>query len=415
MNSVTTIIIGAGQAGLAMSHFLTQRSIDHLVLERGDVANSWRKERWDSLRLLTPNWQSRLPGFAYQGGDPNGYRSMPETVGFLSQYADAIAAPIKTNCTVMRVSAIEDGYKVETNIGIWTCRKLVLASGACNIASVPKMAASLPRHIQSTTPMAYKRPDDLDTAGVLVVGGSATGVQLAQELQRSGRQVTLAVGEHVRVPRRYRGRDIKYWMDASGVLDQGLGDIDDVRRVRNLPSMQLIGSPTGESIDLNSLQAEGVNIVGRAMDLHGSTMRFSGSLPNVCQLADLKMNRLLSSIDEWIAFTGAQAAPKSGDRPEPTRLPSTPSLELNLETAGIKTVLWATGYRADYSWLDLPVLDHKGRLRHHGGIVDAPGVYALGLPFLRRRNSTLIDGVGKDAAVLASHLANDLANGLRAA
>ncbi|HEX5007946.1 MAG TPA: NAD(P)/FAD-dependent oxidoreductase, partial [Hyphomonadaceae bacterium] len=387
MRKTAVIIIGAGQSGLAMSRHLSQRSIDHVLLERGEVANSWRTERWESLRLLTPNWQSRLPGFAYAGRDPDGFRTMPETIDFLSGYAESISAPVETHTSVTSVTAEGGGYLVVTDQGTWLSKCVVIASGACNIPSVPGMAKALPPGVRSVTPLEYKRPDQLAEGGVLVVGASATGVQLAQELQASGRQVTLAVGEHVRAPRTYRGRDIKWWMDASGVLDMGLDDIDDVNRVRNVPSMQLVGTPRHESIDLNILQDGGVRIVGRLMGLDGGKAQFSGALANVCRLADLKQNRLLSTIDDWAKTSGIEGSVGGAERPAQTRLPETPALTMNLQAEGVRTVLWATGYRPDYSWLNVPVLDRKGWLRHQGGVVDAPGMYVLGLPFLRKRKS----------------------------
>lgn len=407
MKTSTVIIIGAGQAGLAMSRHLISRSIDHVVLERGEVANSWRHERWDSLRLLTPNWQSRLPGYAYAGPDPDGYRTMPETVAFLSGYARQISAPVEANTTVLEVRQTERGYHVRTDRGDWQCRCLVIASGACNIASKPQAASEL-TGVNSITPMEYRNPELLEQGGVLVVGASATGVQLAREIQRSGRQVTLAVGEHVRVPRTYRGRDIEYWMDITGIHTTGLNEVDDIGRVRDLPSMQLIGTPERESIDLNILQAEGVRVTGRVMDAAGSKVRFSGALANICTLADLKMSRLLNTVDDWIAERGFSDCGPQEDRPVSTTLPAEPMLQADLTDEGIRTVLWATGYRPDYSWLNVPVLDRKGYLRHAGGVVDAPGMYVLGLPFLRKRNSTLIDGVGEDARVLSDHLMNHL-------
>lgn len=404
MRDISTLIIGAGQAGLAMSHCLSQRSIEHVLLERGQVANSWRTERWDSLRLLTPNWQSRLPGYTYTGDQPDTYRTMPQTIDFLSTYAQQIAAPVEAETTVLGVEPIANGYLVKTNRGDWTCRSLVIASGACNIANVPDCAAELPSDITSITPLTYRNPDQLSDGNVLVVGASATGVQLASELQRSGRQVTLATGEHVRVPRTYRGRDIKWWMDRTGIMDMGLDDIDDLNRARHVPSLQLIGSPTQETISLNSLQAIGVQIAGRVMGMSGTKVQFSGSLANVCKLADLKMNRLLSQIDEWIEAAAPEGVAEPSYRLRETQVPRDPLLQLDLKQAGIETVIWATGYKPDYSWLNVPVLNRRGALRHHGGIVDAPGLYVLGLPFLRRRKSSLIDGVGDDARDLADHL-----------
>ena len=212
MKHVTTVIIGAGQSGLAFSKQLSGRGIDHVLLERGRVAHSWRTERWDTLRLLTPNWQSRLPGYRYTGSDPDGYMTMKEVVDFLQGYADFTGAPVEEETTVKAVRPIDGGYDVVTNRGTWRCRSVMIASGACNIATTPKAAEGLPSSVRGITPMEYRNPDALEEGGVMVVGASATGVQLASEIQASGRPVTLCVGEHVRVPRMYRARDITWWM-----------------------------------------------------------------------------------------------------------------------------------------------------------------------------------------------------------
>jgi putative flavoprotein involved in K+ transport len=404
MRSITAIIIGAGQSGLAMSWHLSALGIEHVVLERGEVANAWQKDRWDSLHLLTPNWQSRLPGYAYCGNEPDGYMSMHETVGFLAGYAEHIRAPVEASTTVEHVSSAGHGFIVKTDRGEWKCKALVLATGACNRAAIPQCAASLPPGIQSLSPLDYKNPGQIAPGGVLIVGASASGVQLARELQQSGRRVYLATGEHVRVPRVYRGRDIKWWMDATGLLDVGLTDVDDIRRARHVPSLQLIGTPERATLNLNELQDMGVTITGRLMGISGSKLQFSGSLSNVCALGDLKMNRLLQGIDDWIEEHRLTDIPEASWRPAPTRVPNKPLIDLDLREAGIATVLWATGYRADYSWLQLPVLTPRGELRHHGGVVKMPGLYVLGLPFLRKRKSSLIDGTGDDAGVLSQHL-----------
>jgi len=408
VKQVTTVIIGAGQSGLAFSKELADRSIDHVLIERGEVANSWRTERWESLRLLTPNWQSRLPGYAYGGRDPDGYMNMAEVVRFLQGYADAIEAPVETGTTVTSVRPTEAGYRVATDRGDWHCRSLVLANGACNVATVPKRADDLPRGVQSLTPLQYRNPDRLEDGGVMVVGASATGIQLAQEIQASGRQVTLSVGEHVRAPRLYRGRDIKWWMDVTGVMDLHYTEVDDIRRARRVPSLQLVGTPERATLDLNALRGAGVEIVGRLAGLRDGQGLFSGSLTNLCALADLKMNRVLDGIDEWVSAHGRDDEFEPAHRFAPTRVDAEPRLAKDLADGSVKTVIWATGYRPDYSWLHVPVLDRKGRIRHDGGVTDAPGLYVMGLPFLRRRKSSFIDGAGDDARDLAEHLAAGL-------
>lgn len=407
---VTTVVIGAGHAGLAMSHCLTARSIDHVILERGEVAESWKTARWDSLRLLTPNWMSRLPGHVDDSGDPDGFRTMPETIDFIERYAVAIAAPVRTHTRVTSVRAVDDGYDVETDRGSWRCRTVVLATGACNVGIVPSAGAGLPTGIRSLTAMEYRHPDRLESGGVLVVGASASGTQIAEEIQRSGRPVTIAVGEHIRAPRVYRGRDIKWWMDAAGVLDDRYDEIDDITRARNVPSLQLAGSTDRRTVDLNRLTGMGVRLVGRLVGVAGDRARFSGSLRNQCELSDLKMNRLLDRIDTWATDQDLDREVDAPHRFEPTRVEDSPPLEIPLRE--FRTVVWATGYRPDYSWLDVPVLDRKGRIRHDGGVVQAPGMYVLGLPFLRRRKSSLIDGAAGDATALSDHLAACLDHGM---
>jgi putative flavoprotein involved in K+ transport len=416
MKSATTVVIGAGHAGLAMSRCLTERSIDHVVLERGEVANTWRTERWDSLRLLTPNWQSRLPGYAYQGDDPDGFMTMPEVIAFLDGYARTTSAPVQTNTVVTSVRPVGDdgdGYVVETDQGPWQARTVVLATGACNIPAVPHVAAAVPPAITRLTPFQYRQPGQLEEGGVLVVGASATGIQLADEIHRSGRPVTVAVGQHVRAPRVYRGMDIQWWMDAAGVLDERYDEVDDIVRARRVPSLQLAGSPDRVTIDLNALTALGVRLVGKLAGISDGRAQFSGSLRNQCAMADLKLGRLLDTIDEWATTEGLDREFEPPHRFAPTEVDAAPPLGLDLRSGEIQTIVWATGFRPDYSWLDLPVLDRKGLLRHDGGVVEAPGLYLMGMPFLRRRKSSLIDGAAPDAADLTTHLASYLDAGVQ--
>ena len=409
IEQVTTVVIGAGHAGLATSHYLRERSLDHVVLERGEVANSWRRERWDSLRLLTPNWQSRLPGHRYEGADPDGFMTMAEVIAFIARFADVSAAPVRTQTTVTSVKAADDGYHVATTSGGFRCRSVVIASGACNLANVPALRQAVPEPVQSFTPLEYRNPGQLPQGGVLIVGASATGVQLAHEIQRSGRPVTLSVGEHVRLPRTYRGRDVLWWMDASGIWDQRYDELEDVTRARRLPSPQLVGTPERTTLDLNALSASDVEIVGRLSTVRDGRALFSGGLRNQFALADLKMDRLLDTFDEWAHGRPANDDAGPPERFEPTRAPAQSRLELDLRSGEIRSVVWATGFRPDYSWLHVPVVDAKGHLRHEGGVVEAPGLYAMGLPVLRRRKSTFIHGAEDDAREVVDHLARYLA------
>jgi putative flavoprotein involved in K+ transport len=380
------------------------------VLERGDVANSWRRERWDSLRLLTPNWQSRLPGHRYAGPDPDGYMTMGEVVDFIAGYARQSRAPVRTGTNVTSLTRTDDGYRVATSDGEFRCRCVVIASGACNVPSVPRVREDVPASIAQVTPFDYGNPGRLPDGGVLVVGASATGVQLAEEIHRSGRPVTLAIGEHVRLPRTYRGRDVLWWMHQSGVWDQRYDEIDDLTRARRLPSPQLVGTPERSTLDFNALGARGVELVGRMSALRDGRALFSGGLRHVCSLADLKMERLLDTFDEWARTSVHDADLGAPERFEPTRVPPSTRLQIDLRTGEIRSIVWATGFQPDYSWLHVPVLDEKGHLRHDGGVVEAPGLYVLGLPVLRRRKSSFIHGIEDDAREVIDHLVGYLAH-----
>ncbi len=407
-------MIGAGHAGLAISRVLTEHSIDHAVIERGEVANSWRHERWDSLRLLTPNWQSRLPGYPYPGSDPDGFMSMPQVIRHIADFAAVSAAPVRTQTTVTSVRRTDGGYHVATDRGPLQARCVVLASGAANIPRVPQLRDAVPQTVACFTAFDYHNAAHLPAGGVLVVGASATGVQLADEIRRSGRHVTLAVGEHVRLPRRYRGRDVLWWMEHSGVWSQRYDEIDDLDRARGLPSPQLVGTAEHSTLDLNALQDAGVEIVGRLAAIRDGHALFSGGLRHLFALADLKMQRLLDTFDAWAAERRLDAEVAAAERFEPTRSPPAPRLSLDLRRGEIRSIVWATGFRPDYRWLEVPVLDRKGELRHEGGVVtDAPGMYAIGLPLLRRRKSTFILGAEDDARDLAAHLTAYLAQGRR--
>ncbi len=392
-----------------MSRCLAERSIDHVVLERGEVAHSWRTERWDSLRLLTPNWQSRLPGYRYAGNDPDGYRTLSETIELIANYAKTIGAPVRTHTRVISLRSTDTGYRVRTDRGDWQSRTVVLAAGACNIADIPGIAYRLPPAITTITAQSYRNPDQLPAGGVVVVGASSSGTQIAAEVHRSGRPVTLSVGEHIRAPRVYRGRDLEWWMDAAGVLDERYDQLEDITRARRVPSLQLAGTPDRSTLDLNALTANGVKLVGRLAGItEDGKAQFAGSLRNMCALSDLKMGRLLDLLDDWARANGLDDAVEPPHRLPPTRVDEFPPLGLDLMRGEIRTVIWATGYRPDYSWLEVPVLDRKGMVVHDGGVVSAPGLYLMGMQFLRRRKSALIDGAGDDARELSAHLASYL-------
>jgi putative flavoprotein involved in K+ transport len=337
-----------------------------------------------------------------------------EVVDLIDRFAAHTRAPVRTGTNVTSVRRTDGGYRVTTSAGELAAHAVVLASGACNLPAVPGLAGGVPPGIEQITPISYRDPDRLPDGGVLVVGASATGVQLAAELRQSGRPVTLSVGEHVRLPRVYRGRDVLWWMDASGVWDQRYDEVEDLTRARRLPSPQLVGTPERATLDLNALVGMGVELVGRWAAVRDGRALFSGGLRNVCSLADLKMERLLDLFDESARERGLDGEVERSERYAPTDVPRSPRLQLDLRSGEIRSILWATGFRPDYGWLEVPVLDAKGLLRHDGGVVDSPGMYALGLPVLRRRKSTFILGIEDDAREVIDHLTGYLAEGERA-
>jgi putative flavoprotein involved in K+ transport len=336
-----------------------------------------------------------------------------EVVELIVRFAASARAPVRTATNVSSLRRVEDGYTVSTSQGETRSRAVVIASGACNLAVVPQFAAALPAELEQLTPFDYRNPDRLPDGGVLVVGASATGVQIAAEVARSGRAVTLSVGEHVRMPRTYRGRDVLWWMDASGVWDQRYDELDDLTRARRLPSPQLVGTAARTTLDLNALIAMGVELVGRWATVRDGRALFSGGLRNVVSLADLKMVRLLDGFDEWALTVAPDGELGPPERFALTEAPSSPRWQLDLRSGEIRTIIWATGFRPDYRWLDVAVLDGRGQLRHDGGVVDSPGLYALGLPVLRRRKSTFLHGIEDDAREVIDELDRHLRRGSR--
>jgi putative flavoprotein involved in K+ transport len=330
-----------------------------------------------------------------------------EVVDFIDGYARFVGAPVRTGTTVSSLKGDGGGYIVETDRGTWRCRAAVLASGAHGVPVVPDMAASLPPNVRTLRYSEYCNPSQLDWGRVLVVGSSASGLQLADEIRRSGRPVTIAVGEHIRMPRLYRGRDIQWWLEAVGILDERYDEVDDIVRARRVPSPQLVGSPERRTLDLNALIEQGVDVVGRLVGVGDGRLQFSGALANHCAMADLKLDRLLGRIDRWVDEHRVGDLVAGAERPAPTRAPATPRLSLDLAKEPIATIVWATGLRPDYSWLHAPVFDHKGRLRHDGGVVE-PGLYALGLNFMRRRKSSYMHGAEADVRDLSEQLARHL-------
>lgn len=406
---VDSVVIGAGHAGLSVSRLLTAAGREHVVLDRGLVGDRWRTATWDSLHLLTPTWMTRLPGWQ-AAGDAEAFLSASSFVRQLEQYAASFGAPVLTGTTVERLIAAPNGtYDVPTDRGTWRARAVVLATGPHGTPSVPPglERAGLP----VVTSNRYRSPDHLDHGGVLVVGASASGVQIADELARSGRDVVLAVGRHTRVPRRYRGMDIYWWLESTGRLARTIGQMPDAAAARREPSLQLVGRTAGRigadsvesDVDLAALQRRGVRLVGRLRSLEDGLADFDPALAAVIADADRRMHRLLDSVDRYVVRGGLEREVLAPVRPAPVATGRAPA-RLDLRAEGVRTVVLATGFRPDFSWIDVPVVAADGSLRQWRGVTEAPGLYVIGQRFQHRRDSALIDGARHDAEHIVAHL-----------
>jgi putative flavoprotein involved in K+ transport len=334
-----------------------------------------------------------------------------EVADHLDRYAQSFAAPVEVEAPVTELAATAGGYRIVTGRGTWLARSAVIATGYCDVAHVPRAGARMTPRVRQIVPTGYRRPEDLDEGGVLVVGASATGVQIADELLRSGRAVTIAAGHHTRVPRSYRGRDIMWWLDRSGLLDVSAGDVYDIEVSRSQPSFQLVGRPDHASIDLAALQRKGARVVGRLRGIDSSRVWLDDDLVATTAASDVKLAILLKRLDDFSSASGLDGdvgEPEPFEPIWPAFLETPHSLDLHAER--ITSVVWATGYRRGYSWLRLPILDRYGDIAHQGGVTMAPGLYVLGMQFQRRRNSNFIDGVGKDARYLAGEIATHFAH-----
>lgn len=391
---IDTVVVGGGQAGLTMSHCLTRRGRAHVVLERHRIAERWRTERWDALRFQFPNWSMRLPDFAYTGNDPDGYAPRDDVVRFIEAYADFIRAPVRTGVEVRALRPGPDGFVLETADTTITARNVVIATGPYQQPAIPSAASGLGDVVQMPA-SDYRNPGQLPPGGVLVVGAGASGCQIAEELLRAGRRVYLSVGPHRRVPRRYRGRDIIWWINALG-LDDKIAEANTVRQ----PPLLISGAYGGLTIDLRGYAADGMVLLGRLQAAQDGIASFAADLSDNLAAGDESHAAFIRAADAY----GAASLPD--EPPQPARpvaeIESPPSLDLR--AAGIGTVIWATGYRYDFGWVGLDIFAPDGAPVHRRGVTNVPGVYLLGLPFLHKTKSSFLSGVGEDAAYLADHI-----------
>ena len=401
MTDTDTVVVGAGHAGLAVSRLLSAAGRDHVVLERGRIGERWRSERWDSLRLQTPNWMTRLPGWRYDGPDPDGYLSAGALAQFLDRYAASFNAPVLESANVEQVSVAHTSghrYVVVSDRDTWRTRHVVIATGPYGVLPGP---AGWSRGVELITAQQYRNPAQLPSGGVLIVGASSSGVQIADELARAGRPVVLAVGRHTRMPRRYRGLDIFWWLSRTGRLARTIDDIRDPGAARREPSLQLVGR--NEDLDLAVLQARGVRLTGRLAQVKGGQAWFRADLADSVASADRRMHRLLDAVDKFANAAGLGQELGPPVRPWMVAVPPTPT-RLDLRAEGIGTVLLATGYRPSQPWLRLPVTAPDGTIAQRRGVTAAPGVYVVGQRFQHRRDSGYIDGARHNAQAVVAHL-----------
>ena len=403
MHTTDTIVIGAGQAGLAASRVLTERGRDHVVLERGRVGERWRSATWDSLHLLTPNWLNALPGEAYRGPDPDGFSSAAAFIEHLSDYARSFDAPVVDHTTVQLLGKRGNCFEVATDGAVWQAANVIVSTGWCDQPAVPAAAAGTAADVHQIVPNEYRNPGSLAAGGALVVGASATGVQIADELRTAGREVTLAAGSHTRVPRAYRGMDIFWWFERLGLLDRTIDEVPNHRRARREPSLQVVGRPDHRRLDLATLQTAGVRLAGRLVGIDGHRVQLAPDLRATVAAAERRRRRLLRQIDLHIDTYGLRQEVLGAERP-PTLAVGSVVHELNLHAERISSIVWATGYRRPYPWLRMPVLDRFGEIRQHRGRTPVPGLYVLGQRFQYRRNSNFIGGVGRDAACVVEQI-----------
>ncbi|HJQ04490.1 MAG TPA: NAD(P)/FAD-dependent oxidoreductase [Nocardioides sp.] len=400
---VEVLVVGAGQAGVAMSEHLSDNGIPHLVLERERIAERWRTMRWDSLVANGPAWHDRFPGLEFHDVDPDGFATKDQVAAYFEAYAEKIAAPIRTGVEVTSVTRNQGrpGFRVETSDGTIDTRFVVAATGPFQRPVFPPIVPADAGPVQLHSNV-YRNPEQLPAGAVLVVGAGSSGVQIADELRRSGREVYLSVGPHDRPPRSYRGRDFCWWL---GVL--GLWDLETPPAGAEHVTIAVSGARGGHTVDFRRLAETGINLVGLTASYADGVVRFSPDLVENVANGDASYLALLDAADDYVARNGLDLPEEPEARvigPDPACL-TDPTLEVDLAEAGITTILWATGYRADYSWLEVDTFDERGRPIHRRGVSNEPGIYFLGLPWLSRRGSSFIWGVWHDAKHLAGHIA----------
>jgi len=406
MEYFDTVIVGAGQAGLAVSYYLTQQNREHVLLERQRIGEAWRSAKWDSFTLVTPNWMLQLPGFIYKFDHPDGFLTRDEVVQYLDNYVDQFDLPVRTGVEVTAVEGTDSGarFRLETNIGPFAASNVVIATGTFQKPKIPAFSSQLASHLHQIHSSEYRNPDELPPGAVLVVGGGQSGCQIAEELNQHGRRVYLCTGSAARMPRRYRGRDSFWWAEKLGLFDQTVADLPSPQ-ARFAANPQVTGKDGGRTLSLHQLVIDGVTLLGRMQDASGAQVSLADDLTDNLAQADKFSADFKKGVDKYIAATGMQA-PEEAQPELRAGYDSEVITHLDLDRAGITSVIWATGYTFDYAWVKFPVCDEGGYPVTQRGVTDHPGLYFIGLHWLHTRRSGLLSGVGDDAANVAEHIAN---------
>ena len=407
---VRVAVIGGSQAGLSMSYYLSTHNIDHVVFEKNRIAHSWRTQRWDSFCLVTPNWQCKLPGYDYPGKDPDGFMVRDDIVAYVEAYASRIKAPLKQNTAVNRLSRAGQGFQLDTADGPYVADAVVLAVGGYHQPNIPRLAERLPLSITQLHSSGYRNSHQLPPGEVLVIGSGQSGCQIAEDLHLDGRKTHLVVGSAPRSPRGYRGKDAVDWLADLGQYDLPVDQHPMREKVRRKANHYLTGRDGGRDIDLRKFAQEGMQLYGRLTDCTDGRLQFADDLEKSLDAADASYNNICAMIDKYIDDNNITAP--QGHRYVATWRPQAPAPELDPVARGITSIIWSTGFRPDWSWIDLPIFDGAGYPTHTRGVTSMPGVYVLGLPWLYTWGSGRFVGVGRDAGYLSDRIVEHLAHAM---
>jgi len=406
---IETVIIGGGHAGLVMSYYLRQLGREHVILERGRVGEKWVSERWDSFFFQFPNWTIELPGYKYQCDDPDGFVPGKEIVRFVQNYAEIIKAPLRSGTNVISLESSKGNYVIKTPAGSIEAANVVIATGQYQNPAIPQMTADVPRDIFQIHSSKYQNSDWLPPGAVLVVGAGSSGCQIAEDLNQAGREVYLSIGRHFRVPRRYRGRDYGYWRLVMGGWDRTVDSLPSPE-LKNAPLPILTGFNGGHDVDFSQMAGKGIILLGHLRGLTDARLTFSSDLKENLDKGDEWFNGFKTSVDDYVRKTGMDAPQESKSSADVLEIKEVtqPILDLDLKAAGITAIIWATGFRYDFDWVNLPLFDETGEPIHRRGVTACPGVYFLGLKWLHKLKSAFLSiaGPAEDAAYIAEMISN---------